>query len=272
MGKLKKNRSQEKKETTAVKTGMKANPYLVAITAAVVVVGIIVLLTVLAVNSYNRNKALSAELAAAADELERQKKLAEDLEKYSSEQESKLDELQEKVDELLNIQEAEPVITSARIQEQLRAVSELVTQQYIYTNADRGEYNKTWLWGWDMPFSDKSLLVKYDGTIKAGIDLSDVQVDVNEDTRTVTVTLPGSKVTDNNVPQNTILVYETRDGLFNKVTIDDSNALISKGKEAMEAKAIERGLLDEADKQAQTLIRTFLTMMPGMDSYKLEIK
>jgi len=263
--------SRQEKNSTATaqnepkSSKKKVNPYGVAAIVASIAVIAIVVSTVLFVNSFHENRRLK-------DELERQRQLAEDLEEHANKQKSELDKLQEKVDELLNIQEAEPVITTAQIEEQLASVRELVTQKYIYTNADRGEYNKTWLWGWDMPFSDKSLLIRYDGTIKAGIDLSAVQVDVDEEKRKVTVILPGSTITDNNVPQDTVQVYETKDGLFNKVTIDDSNALISEGKKTMEAKAVERGLLTEADAEAKALIKAFLSLIPGMENYTLEVK
>jgi len=261
-------REKKTKEAAGSKTPhtkKKVNPYGVAAIAAAAGVLAIVVLTALAVNSFHENRRLK-------DELERQKQLAEDLEEHANKQKSELEKLQGEVEELLNIQEEEPVITTAQIEEQLASVRELVTKKYIYTNADRGEYNKTWLWGWDMPFSDKSLLVRYDGTIKAGIDLSAVQVDVDEGKRKITVTLPESKITDNNVPQDTVQVYETRDGLFNKVTIDDSNALISEGKKTMEEKAIERGLLAEADAEARALIKAFLALVPGMENYTLEVK
>ncbi|MDE7262325.1 MAG: DUF4230 domain-containing protein [Oscillospiraceae bacterium] len=259
------------KEHTEKSLKKKFNRYgTLAVIAATVVVAIIVL-TVLVVNAHNKNKELEAALAETADSLERQKKLAEDLEAYNGEQKSELQKLQDKIDELLNVEEPAPVITTAQIKEQLSSVRELVTQKYIYTNAERGEYSKTWLWGWDMPFGDKSILVKYDGTIKAGIDLNAVDIDVNEDSRTITVTLPASEIMDHNVPQDTIQTYEARDGLFNKVMPDDSNALIDQGKQEMEAKAIERGLLAEADREAEAVVRAFLSILPGMDTYTLNV-
>lgn len=250
----------------------KINPYGVIAIVTVIAVLAIIVATVLFVNVHNRNKNLKAELKAAEEEVERQKQLALELEAHTVGQKSRLEKLEEQVEELLNIEEPEPVITSSQIKEQLSAISDLVTQEYLYTNADKGDYNKTWLWDWDMPFSDKSFIAKYDGTIKAGIDLTAVEIDVNEDSRTITVTLPASRITDNNVPQDKIEVFGIKDGLFNKVTPDDTNALIAEGKENMEAKAIERGLLAGADKQAQSLIRAFLALIPGMDSYELNVQ
>lgn len=233
-----------------------------------IIAGILILLVDLiafSIVSWNMNRKLKSELSDAEKELQ----ILQDL--VDAEQGEK-EGLQTQLDELLSIQNAEPVITSTQLKEQLESVRELVTQKYLYTDADRGEYHKTWIFDWDMPFSDKSFLLRYDGVIKAGIDLNEVEIDVNEDTRTIIVTLPPSRITDHNVPQETIETIETKDGLFNKVTIDDSNALISERKKVMEEKAVERGLLVDADAEARAVVKAFFSLVPGIDTYQLEFK
>lgn len=165
-----------------------------------------------------------------------------------------------------------PVITSETLKDQLGALRELVTQEYIYTNADKRESKDTWIFGWTRPFSESSLVITYDGTIKAGIDFGAIKIDVNEESRTVTVTLPASKITDNSIPQESITVVEVKNGLFNDITFDDYNEFISEQKVIMEQKAIERGLLTSADEQARALIKDFLSSLPGMDTYTLHVK
>lgn len=200
-----------------------------------------------------------------------QKEMQEQLER----QNLVIDSLEKKQGEKIDSSKSVPVITSETIKSELGSLQELVTQEYIYTNADRREQDAKWIFGWSRPFSNSSLLLTYDGTIKAGIDMSEVQVDVDEENRTITVTLPASKITDNNIPQESITVVEVKDGLFNEVTFDDYNSFISEQKIVMEQKAIERGILTKADEEAQKAIRAFLSLMPGMegeDAYKLIIQ
>lgn len=105
--------------------------------------------------------------------------------------------------------------------------------------------------------------------------MNEVQIDINEDTRTITVTLPDSKIMDNNIPQESITVVEVKNGLFNEITFDDYNAFISEQKIIMEQKAIDRGLLETADKEARETIQAFLSVMPGMtgeDAYTLIVQ
>lgn len=168
-----------------------------------------------------------------------------------------------------------PVITSETLKSQINALQELVTQEYIYTNADRRTDNVKWLFNWTRPFSGTSLLVTYDGSIEAGVDLSEVQVVVDEEARKITITLPPSRITDNNIPQDSITVVEVKNGLFNEVTFDDYNTFISEQKVIMENRAIERGILEKASEEARKAVEAFLAPLPGFtgeDAYSLEIK
>lgn len=215
---------------------------------------------------------LETEKEQMTAQLELQREVAAALEKQQGEQQTAIQNLETELQNLLNIQQADPVITNDQLAEQLDSVRELVTKQYIYTNAARSEGSKTWLWGWTVPFTDTSLLVTYDGVIKASIDLNDVKINVNEAARTVTVTLPASRITGNDIPQESINVLEVKNGLFNKVTFDDYNEFIAEEKKVMEEKAIAMGLLTDADKEARAVIKAFLELLPGMDSYKLTVK
>lgn len=169
------------------------------------------------------------------------------------------------------IKNSVPVITSETLKEKLSTVSELVTQQYVYTNADKYEADQTWIFGWKRPFSSKSILVTYDGTIKAGMDLTQVVIDVDEENHVITVTLPESKVTDNSIPQDSITVVEVKNGLFNEVTLDDYNQFISEQKIIMENRAISRGILEEADKKARELVMSTINLLPGIGEYNVVI-
>ena len=86
-------------------------------------------------------------------------------------------------------EEAEPVITSAMLGEQLCSAQELTTVAYYYTNMGRFE-NQVDFYGWKVPFTLKSFIVSYDGVIKAGVDLTRIEVEIDDLAKTVTVRLP----------------------------------------------------------------------------------
>ena len=65
---------------------------------------------------------------------------------------------------------------------------------------------------------------------------------------------------------------EVKDGLFNPVTFDDYNQFIAEEREAMGEKAIDRGLITDADNEAELIIKAFLKNIPGIDAYNIEFK
>lgn len=228
-----------------------------------------IILSALYAGARRAKKELEEALSEAEAQLQLRQDAANALEAKNSEQESLIESLQSDLENFLNIEDARPVVTGDQIEEQLGAISELVTQKYIYTRAARETSNKTWMWDWTMPFSDTSLLVMYDGEVKAGINFSAVKVDVNEDERTITVTLPPSTIVNNNIPQESIEVLEVKESLFNEITFSDYNDFIASQKPAAEEKAIEMGLLADADREAQTIVKAFLNLIPGVSDYKL---
>ncbi len=167
--------------------------------------------------------------------------------------------------------EAEPVITSELLGQQLQSVQELVSVDYHYTNMGKYE-NQLDFYGWKVPFTSKSFIVSYDGTIKAGVDLSQARADVNQAAKTVTVTLPESRIISHEIPEDTIEVFDENDNLFNHITIDDYTGFAHDQKAAVEQKAIDNGLLTAATEQAREAVDTLLRLMPGMDKYALTVK
>lgn len=208
----------------------------------------------------DRENRMEEQIKQTEEQLELQQQIIDGLRKQQKETES-------------FIKDSVPKITSEELKSELNSIQDLVTQQYIYTNADKYARNQTWIFGWERPFSQKTILVTYDGKITAGIDLKDVQPEVDEENHVITILLPASKIISNDIPQESITVVEVKDGLFNDVTLDDYNEFISDQKIKMENKAIERGLLSEADVQAKSVVTDFLSNIPGIgDPYTLTVE
>lgn len=162
-----------------------------------------------------------------------------------------------------------PEITSDLLTERLHSVQELVTVSYYYTNMGRFE-NQVDFYGWKVPFTTKSFIVSYDGVIKAGVDLNQLRVEVNGEA--VTVTLPESRITSHEIPEDSLEVFDESDNLFNHITIEDYTAFTRDQKAAMEQRATDGGLLDRADQEARTVVESLLRLMPGMDAYTLTVQ
>ena len=166
-------------------------------------------------------------------------------------------------------QAAEPQITGDLLASRLRSVQELVTVSYYYTNMGRFE-NQVDFFGWKVPFTTKSFIVSYDGVIKAGVDLEQLQVSIGD--REVTVTLPESRIISHEIPEDSLEVFDESDNLFNHITIEDYTAFTRDQKSAMEQRAVDGGLLDRANQEARTAVDSLLRIMPGLEEYTLTVK
>lgn len=173
------------------------------------------------------------------------------------------------------VHEAEPVITDSVISDQLSALRELVTTEYIYTNSGKYEnQNQITIIGQNIniPFTGKRFIVAYDGRIKAGVDIRRAQIAVDEDARTVTVTLPKSEIIAHETFEDTLVVLDETNNVFNPISIENYNEFVSGQKDGMEQKAVERGLLANADAEARLIVRSCLSSIPGIDAYRLTIQ
>ena len=160
-------------------------------------------------------------------------------------------------------------ITGDLLASRLRSVQELVTVSYYYTNMGRFE-NQVDFYGWKVPFTTKSFIVSYDGVIKAGVDLEQLQVSIGD--REVTVTLPESRIISHEIPEDSLEVFDESDNLFNHITIEDYTAFTRDQKSAMEQRAVDGGLLDRANQEARTAVDSLLRIMPGLEEYTLTVK
>lgn len=170
---------------------------------------------------------------------------------------------------VLSRRSVEPVITSDLIGQQLEAVSELATVEYHYTNMGKFE-NQVDFYGWKVPLTKKSFIISYDGTIKAGVDLEEVQVDVSG--KTITVTLPEAQVLSHEIDEDSIQVFDETKNVFNPLQISDYTGFTADQKKEVEQKALDKGLLQEAREKAGDAVEQLLELLPGMEEYTLQVE
>ena len=71
---------------------------------------------------------------------------------------------------------AKEEITSTALTQKIRDINELAVSEYDYTKV--GKFSNSLKFnGWTVPLTQKSFLITYEGKLKAGVDLSDVQIE-----------------------------------------------------------------------------------------------
>jgi hypothetical protein len=123
----------------------------------------------------------------------------------------------------------------------------------------------------NVPLTEKSFLLKYNGYIKAGVDFENMKVDVS--CKDIHISLPRARILDTMIDEKSIRVYNESMNAFNPLTIADYNKAIMKEKENMVSGAISQGILKDATKQAEIVLTSIMKDM-GFENIKItqEIK
>ena len=118
----------------------------------------------------------------------------------------------------------------------------------------------------NVPLTEKSFLLKYNGYIKAGVDFKDMKVEVIG--KDVHISLPKPKILDTLIDEKSIRVYNESMNAFNPLTIADYNQAIMKEKQTMIGDAISQGILSDANKQAEMVLTSIMKDM-GFENIKI---
>ena len=154
----------------------------------------------------------------------------------------------------------------------MKSMSELATMEYSYTNA--GKYsNPKQLFGKDVPFTTKSFIAKWEGTIKAGINIEKTTSDINQIDNIITIYLPKAEVLSHEIHEESFETLDEKNGLFNKIEVDDIREFDKESKDAMEQRALENGILEKAAESAEVIIQGLLYMSPEISElYTIQFK
>ena len=148
-------------------------------------------------------------------------------------------------------------ISAIVLQNKISAMSELAVVTYTYTELGQYESSKEF-YGVKMPFTTNRFLLTYDGVIKAGIDMTEVKVDVDQGVKTVTVTLPQAEILSHEIDEDSVKIYDEKTSIFNAFTIEDYTSFYADQKKTVEKKARDKGLMSEAQTQAENAVRQLL--------------
>lgn len=170
-----------------------------------------------------------------------------------------INKLQKEVERLSDsiaiYEEASREVNIRVINADIQNIGELATIEYFYTDAGKFEDPAT-LFGKDIPFAftTKSFIVKWDGSIKAGVDISKVKAEVNEAAKEIIVHIPKAEIFSHEIKDESIETLDEKNGLFNKLKVEDVREFDAISKDTMEQRAIENGLLVKAFDNAKKII------------------
>lgn len=149
----------------------------------------------------------------------------------------------------------EPEITNTFISEKLEAVSELTTAKLTYTGLVR--YTEG-----NIPFlTKKEFNMLYRAGVRAGIDLSQANIDVTDSE--VKLTLPKAEIQEISVDADSIQFYDESFALLNGEKREDTVEALKVAEEDVRENGNMEDLMAEAQEQTEILLTGFLDELIG---------
>lgn len=207
------------------------------------VVVILLLMTFVVAGFYGRN--------AAKQRFDR------DRQSWEEQQAEYLDRIKELEETATVADSVNPKIIMDKISSEMGGISELATVEYLFTDAAKFSDSKQ-IKNWNIPFTEKSFTAKWNGRIKAGVKLEQVGVELIEEEKKLVITMPAAEVLSYEVDQESVEVLDESSNVFNPISVRDKIKFDEATENAMKERAIENGLLDQAQKNAQEILERLM--------------
>ena len=89
---------------------------------------------------------------------------------------------------------------------------------------------------------------------------------------TITVEMPESAIQAVTIDKDTFKIYSEKESLWNPLKLEDYNISLVEFENAARDKAVQNGILERSDAQAENLVRQFIRNFPDMSKYTIEFK
>ena len=112
-------------------------------------------------------------------------------------------------------------------------------------------------------------MYSYDGAVMAGIDFEKIKISKDDEKKVITVDIPHSRVHTVTVDKDTFKTYSEKESLWNPLKLEDYNMSMAEFEEAAKEKALENGILERSDEQAQKIVDNFISNFPSSKGYEI---
>ena len=155
------------------------------------------------------------------------------------------------------------------LEELLESASDLVSLKYYYTDADTYTNSKT-AFGKKIPFTTDQVVFKYSGVVNAGIDMSLVRYEINDEEQKITLYLPEPKIISHEIDEDSFEFFDVKNSVFTETKLEDYVEIVSDLKAEKEEYLAENGeFFHEVIKNAEDVLTNFVTAPEQTKSYNV---
>ncbi|MDY3800841.1 MAG: DUF4230 domain-containing protein [Bacilli bacterium] len=154
----------------------------------------------------------------------------------------------------------------------LKDMSELVTQTCTVTVIQDSKKNLTFFKDYKIPLTESRQIFSYDFDVDASIKFNKITFDVDNKNKTITFNLPHANVYKTSIILDSFNSYYESDSLFTEIDLSENNDAKKQMAIDAEEKCIKNKLLENADKNAEELLKGLVKSNSKIKDYKVLFK
>lgn len=148
---------------------------------------------------------------------------------------------------------------NTRVIDTISQVLDLNTVKYNYSNIVTVKKDKS-INDIKIPFTEKSFIIKYNGTINGGIKPEDLKVTKNTGNK-IFIEVKQCRILDHYIDDKNMYVYDVKNSIFNKVEVQEVLKDLNKYKTEYEKKIVNEGFMDEVKSNTKSSLENLLKNM-----------
>ena len=152
----------------------------------------------------------------------------------------------------------------------LQDVGELVTQTAYLTIVQDNKEHRDFFNLFQIPFTESRQIFSYDVQVDASVDFTKISYESKEKTKEIIVKLPHAKVYKATVDHNSFKEFLDEESWFSRIDLTEHNEAMKKLEIQGIADAIENGLLEAANKNAQKIIEVLIKTNKAYEDYTIK--
>ena len=163
----------------------------------------------------------------------------------------------------------EITINTKTLKDYVSKTEKLITCEYYYSEIGDYEKSKPFL-NFKLPFTTDKTLYTYSGKISAGINLKDLDFDVNASRKTITVKYPPVQILAHDMDQG-FEFYDIKKAVFTRSDFNDFEEFRVTMKKQVEEKLMARDdFIKDAQDNAETIMEGLLTASGQIGDYTIK--
>lgn len=160
-------------------------------------------------------------------------------------------------------------VNTETVRSGLAGMGVLITQEYYFIQVETYTKEKKLF---NIIPSSSELVYSYDGSVMAGVDFRNIKVETDEKNKIIKVEMPASEIQDVKIDKSTFKSYSEKDSLWNSLNMEDYNISLAEFETAAKEKAVSDGILERSDKQAVSLVCSFISSLPNASNYTVQFQ